>query len=64
MMLRNVHLKYNINVQPTKFYFSDVKWHPLQPVKYKFIYHVLHIFGNKVVKKALAHVRSHALKAP
>ncbi len=47
-----------------QFYFSDVKWDSLQPVKLKSIYHVLHIFGNNVVKKALAHVRSHALKAP
>ncbi len=60
MTLRKLHLKYNINVQPTKNYFSDVKWHPIQPVKLKCMYHVLHIFGNKVVNKALAHV----LKAP
>ncbi len=35
MTLTKLRLKYNINGQPTQFDFSDVKWHPLQPVKLK-----------------------------
>ncbi len=45
MTLRKLHLKYNINVQLTKFYFCDVKWHLLQSFT-KCISHAPHIFGN------------------